>query len=141
MSIHRCPADHASIQANCHISKGIDCTIIGCVCRYLIQNTQTRGCQLALNHPNLVYSTQFLIININISPLPARVELDDTISDVEDINLICSLIRKLVKFSVTSDYPRLSVKDLKDNYNSTHRRIFFHQRNYIFDKHISFQGI
>jgi len=43
------------------------------------------------------------------------VELDDTISDVEDINLICSLIlleRKLVKFPVTSDYARLSVKDL-----------------------------
>jgi hypothetical protein len=61
-----------------------------------------------------------VIININISQLPARVELDDTISDVEDINLICSLIlleRKLVKFPVTSDYSRLSVKDLKDNFS------------------------
>jgi hypothetical protein len=45
------------------------------------------------------------------------VELDDTISEVEDINLIYSLIlleRKLVKFPVTSDYSRLSAKDLKD---------------------------
>jgi hypothetical protein len=47
------------------------------------------------------------------SQLPARVELDDTISDVEDINLICSLIlleRKLAN-------SRLSVKDLKDNFS------------------------
>lgn len=69
-------------------------------------------------------------------------ELDDTISDVEDINLICSLIlleRKLVKFPVTSDYSRLSVKDLKDNFslqeisNLCHIVHFLFPDNYVFN--------
>ena len=62
-------------------------------------------------------------------------ELDDTISDMEDINLICSLIlleRKLVKFPVTSDYARLSVKDLNDNFSLQEISNLFHIVHFLF---------
>jgi hypothetical protein len=54
---------------------------------------------------------------------------------MENINLICSLIlleRKLVKFPVTSDYSRLSVKDLEDNFSLQEISNLLHMVHFLF---------
>jgi hypothetical protein len=47
-------------------------------------------------------------------------KINDEITDLEDVDLICSLIhleRKLVKFPITSDYCRMTLRDLVENFS------------------------